>query len=394
MMLGYMLARAGIRATVLEKHGDFLRDFRGDTVHPSTLQILRELGLFERFDRLPQHRIQQVNIELGDRMQPFADFGGLEPFDYIALVPQWNFLNLLASAGRAYAEFDLRMSTVADSLMEENGRVIGVRAHDRDNELEIHADLVIGCDGRHSTLRSAAGLTPVEYGAPMDVLWFRISRKSSDPPDVFGRAAYGHMIVLLNRNTYWQVAYVVPKGAADQLRQSSLEDFRANVAKLAPFLADRMKDLTAWSDLKLLEVKVNRLERWYRPGLLLIGDAAHGMSPVGGVGINLAIQDAVAAANALVPALLAKSGPPEAKVLRAVQRRREFPTRITQALQRLIQNRVISHALEQSDEPVHLPSIVRGLLHFRSMRRIPARLLGYGIRREHVRTKPATVRRA
>jgi 2-polyprenyl-6-methoxyphenol hydroxylase-like FAD-dependent oxidoreductase len=389
MMLGYMLARAGVRTTVLEKHGDFLRDFRGDTVHPSTLQILRELGLFERFDRLPQQRIQQVNIELGDRMQPFADFDGLEPFDYIALVPQWNFLNLLALAGRAYPEFDLRMSTVAEELLEENGQVVGVRARTNERELEIRADLVIGCDGRHSTLRSAAGLTPVEYGAPMDVLWFRLSYKAGDPENLFGHAAHGHMIVLLNRTTYWQIAYVVAKGTAEQLRTQPLATFCAEIARLAPFLGDRCGEIKSWDDVKLLEVKVNRLERWYQPGLLLIGDAAHAMSPIGGVGINLAIQDAVAAANILVPALLAKSGSPGAEVLRAVQRRRELPTRITQGLQGLIQKRVISRALEQTGEPVQLPSLVRGLLHFRSMRQIPARLLGYGIRREHVKTVQA-----
>jgi 2-polyprenyl-6-methoxyphenol hydroxylase-like FAD-dependent oxidoreductase len=389
MMLGYMLARAGINATVLEKHGDFLRDFRGDTVHPSTLQILRELGLFERFDRLPQHRIQQVNIELGNRMQPFADFDGLEPFDYIALVPQWNFLNLLAIAGRAYPEFQLRMSTVAEGLIEQEGRVVGVRARHEEREIEIRADLVIGCDGRHSTLRSAAGLTPIEYGAPMDVLWLRLSRKPGDPENLFGHAAHGHMIVLLNRTTYWQVAYVVAKGTADQLRAQPLTAFCGEIARLAPFLADRCDEIKSWDDVKLLEVKVNRLERWYQPGLLLIGDAAHAMSPIGGVGIKLAIQDAVAAANILAPVLGSDAGTPKIDVLRAVQRRREFPTRITQALQRLIQNRVISRALEQSDEPVQLPSIVRGLLHFRSMRRIPARLLGYGVRREHVRTVQA-----
>ena len=386
IMLGYMLARAGIPATVLEKHRDFLRDFRGDTVHPSTLQILRELGLFERFDRLPQHRIQQVNIELGDRMQPFADFDGLEPFDYIALVPQWNFLNLLAGAGRSYGEFDLRMSTTAEGLIEENGSIVGVRARAGEREFEIRADLVVGCDGRHSTLRSAAGLAPVEYGAPMDVLWFRVSRRPEDPQDLFGRAAYGHMIVLLNRTTYWQVAYVVAKGTAEQLRAQPLADFCASVGRLAPFLGERCNEIKSWDDVKLLEVKVNRLERWYRPGLLLIGDAAHAMSPIGGVGINLAIQDAVAAANILVPALRANAGAPSTDVLRAIQRRREFPTRITQALQRLIQKRVISRALAETGEPVQLPSIVRGLLRFRTMRRIPARLLGYGVRREHVRT--------
>ena len=382
MMLGLLLARAGIRVAVLEKHADFLRDFRGDTVHPSTLQILREIGLFERFDALKQHRVQELSIAFGDRMQPFVDFRGLVPFDYLALVPQWDFLDLLADAAKACPNFDLRLSTRADALIEQGGRVIGVRTMCGEDSDEIRADLVVACDGRHSTLREAAGLVPVDYGAPMDVLWFRLPRNEDDPREVFGRAAFGHLLVLLNRDDYWQAAYVVAKGAATELRERPIGVFREQIARIAPFLAGRTARIEAWEDVKLLEVKVDRLERWYRPGLLLIGDAAHAMSPIGGVGINLAIQDAVAAANILVPAL--RRGVPDDSVLRAVQRRREFPTRFTQGVQRLIQQRVIGRVLGSTRQP-DLPPLLRWLLRFRAVRHIPARVFGYGVRRERVR---------
>ena len=389
MMLGLLLARAGIRVTALEKHADFLRDFRGDTVHPSTLQILREIGLFERFDKLKQHRVQELSIAFGDRLQPFVDFHGLKPFDYLALVPQWDFLDLLADAGKAYPDFELRMSTHAESLIEQGSRVVGVRAKHGDAAVELRADLVLACDGRHSTLREAAGMVPIDYGAPMDVLWFRLPRIDDDPKEVFGRAAFGQVLVLLNRDDYWQAAYVVAKGAAAELRERPIGVFREGVARIAPFLAGRTARIETWDDVKLLEVKVDRLKRWHRPGLLLIGDAAHAMSPVGGVGINLAIQDAVAAANILVPAL--RRGAPDESALHAVQRRREFPTRFTQALQRQIQKRVIARALG-STQQLELPKLLRWLLGFRSVRHIPARVLGYGVRREHVRTDEASGR--
>jgi 2-polyprenyl-6-methoxyphenol hydroxylase-like FAD-dependent oxidoreductase len=389
MMLGLLLARAGVRVTVLEKHKDFLRDFRGDTVHPSTLEILTEIGLFERFDKLKQHKAHDLKISFGDRMQPFVDFHGLKPFDYIALVPQWDLLNLLASAGRDYPNFDLRMSTKATGLIEENGRVVGVHAEGLTGSFDIRANLVLGTDGRHSTLRDAAKFEPIEYGAPMDVLWFRIPRMPDDPEDVFGRVSRGHMMVMLNRDEYWQCAFVVPKGDNDTLRTKPVESFREEVANVAPFIRDRMDALATWDDVKFLEVKVNRLPTWHKPGLLLIGDAAHAMSPVGGVGINLAVQDAVAAANVLAPALL-NGGTPDESILARVQKRREFPTKFTQGLQLQIQKRVISRALATSSNAIEVPGLLRFLLTFRFIRHIPARLIGYGIRREHVHSAAKT----
>ena len=387
MMLGLLLARSGVRVTVLEKHKDFLRDFRGDTVHPSTLQILSEIGLYQRFDQLKQHKAHDLSIAFGDHMQRFVELRGLKPFDYIALVPQWDFLDLVASAGRAYPHFDLRMSTQATGLIQENGRVVGVRAQSAAGEIDIRANLVVGTDGRHSTLRDAAGLTPIEYGAPMDVLWFRVPRKPDDTEDVFGRVARGHMMVMLNRDDYWQCAFVVPKGDNEKLRAKPIESFREDVAGVAPLIKDRLDVLASWDDVKFLEVKMNRLPTWYKPGLLLIGDAAHAMSPVGGVGINLAVQDAVAAANVLAPALRGGGRPDEA-VLARVQARREFPTRFTQGLQRQIQKRVISRALTTTRDVTQLPALLRFLLRFRWVRHIPARLIGYGIRREHVQIAP------
>ena len=388
MMLGLLLARSGVRVTVLEKHKDFLRDFRGDTVHPSTLQILREIGLYDRFDQIKQHKAHELKISFGDRMQPFVDFHGLKPFDYLALVPQWDLLNLLVSVGREYPNFDLRMSTKATALIEDDGRVVGVRAEGLSGPLEIRANLVIGTDGRHSTLRDAANFEPIDYGAPMDVLWFRVPRKSDDPEDVFGRVTRGHLMVMLNRDDYWQCAFVVPKGDNDRLRTKPIESFREEVANVAPFIRDRMSTLASWDDVKFLEVKVNRLPTWYKPGLLLIGDAAHAMSPVGGVGINLAVQDAVAAANILAP-VLKGGGVPDESVLARVQKRREFPTKFTQGLQRQIQQRVVSRALATTGGPIELPGLLRFLLRFRFIRHIPARLIGYGVRREHVRIAPA-----
>lgn len=386
MMLSYLLARARVPVVVLEKHADFLRDFRGDTVHPSTLEVLDEIGLLPKFERLPQRQVDHLSLHISGRVQQVIDFRGLKPFPYLSLVPQWDFLDLLAGEARRYPSFDLRMRHEAVGLIEEEGRVIGVRVRSPQGEAAIRADLVIGCDGWHSTVRAATGLRTLDYGAPMDVLWFRLPRQAGDPPDTFGIIGAGHMMVLLNRTDYWQAAYLVPKGSADALRMQPIGELRDSIAKLAPFLADRTGAAPeSWHEVKTLEVRIDRLERWYQPGLLVIGDAAHAMSPIGGVGINLAIQDAVAAANALVPVLLAER-PLDETPLRAIQARRLPPTKLIQAVQLQLQKRVISRALAQSGRPPRVPAILRWLLRFRAVRHIPARLFGYGFRREHVRT--------
>ena len=388
LMLGYLLARAGVPVIVLEKHADFLRDFRGDTVHPSTLQVLDEVGLQDRFSQLSQRRVHQLGVRIGNRLQQVVDFRGLKPFDYLSLVPQWDFLDMLADEGRRYPGFDLRLRHKAIGLIEQQGRVAGVRVLSPDGELAIPADLVVACDGRQSVLREAAGLRAKEFGAPMDVLWFRLKRDDSDPEDTFLILGSGRLMVLLNRTEYWQAAYLVPKGSDKQLRSHQIENLRNSVARLVPFLADCSNELRSWDDVKTLEVRVDRLERWYRPGLLLIGDAAHAMSPIGGVGINLAIQDAVAAANVVAPALAA-GGPIGEALLRKVQDRRLPPTRWTQAVQLQIQRRLISKVLSRSEEPPEIPPVIRWLLRFRAVRNIPARLIGHGFRREPVRTVEA-----
>jgi 2-polyprenyl-6-methoxyphenol hydroxylase-like FAD-dependent oxidoreductase len=385
IVLGLLLARAGVRVTVLEKHADFLRDFRGDTVHPSTLTLIDELGLRERFDKLPQHRVQNLGVRLGNEIQPLADFHGLAPYDYMALVPQWDLLDLLVEAARAYPTFELRMRTEATGLIERDGRIVGVRARAPEGERTLEANLVVGADGRSSILRAAAGLSPVELGAPMDVLWFRLPRHADDTEDTFGAAGPGRIMVLINRGDYWQLAYLVKKGTDAAMRQGPIDVFREQVASLASFLADRVHEIKTWDDVKLLEVKVDRLPRWYRPGLLFIGDAAHAMSPIGGVGINLAVQDAVAAARILSEPLLRGGDIGEAP-LRAVQRRRSWPTRIVQAIQIAAQNRIIETTLDGATP--HIPALLHAILRLRAVRNLPARLVGYGIFREHLPPLP------
>ena len=385
MMLGYLLGRAGIDVVVLEKHADFFRDFRGDTVHPSTLAILDEIGLHETFDKLPQRRVDHLAGIVAGREQQIVDFRGLKPYDYLALVPQWDFLDMLADAGRKLPGFDLRMRHQATGLIEETGRTVGVRVESPEGGYALRANLVIACDGRHSTLRGSAGLKAREYGAPMDVLWFRMPRSASDPQDTFGIVDRGHMMVLLNRTDYWQVAFVVPKGSDAALRARSIDALRETVSQLAPFLADRRDAIESWGTVKTLEVQVDRLQRWHAPGLLLIGDAAHAMSPIGGVGINMAIQDAVAAANALAKPLR-EGGAIDESLLARVQQRREWPVKVVQRVQIAMQKRLISRVLEQSGEPPRVPAPLRFLLGFRSVRHLPARLFGYGLRQEHVHT--------
>ena len=382
VMLGFLLARAGVRTVVLERHKDFFRDFRGDTIHPSTLQIMHELGLLDAFLKLPHQQIRALRVLVGDTEIQVADFSHLPTVcKYIALMPQWDFLNFLAEQGRRYPDFDLHMETEATDLMVESDRVVGLRAAGPGGPLEIRADLVVGADGRHSTVRERAGFAVTNLGAPMDVLWMRMSRHQSDPEQTGGFVNYGHLLVTLNRGDYWQCAFVIRKGGYDEVRSRGLDAFRAEIVRLAPYLADRVHELKDWDDIKLLTVAVDRLTRWWRPGLLCIGDAAHAMSPVGGVGVNLAVQDAVAAANIL--ALPLREGRLTTADLAAVQRRRTFPMKVVQGMQIAVQSRICDPLLV-SDKPITAPWLVRLFNRFPVLRRIPARIVGIGVRPEHV----------
>ncbi len=383
MMLGYLLARAGVDTVVLEKHADFLRDFRGDTVHPSTLEVMHELGLLEAFLQRPHQKLSRIEGQVGGRPIVMADFAHLPVrCPYIAFMPQWEFLDFLAQQARKLPRFRLLMEAEATGLVEKAGNVLGVTGTSPDGPLEVRAELTVAADGRHSLLRDRAGLEVEEFGAPMDVLWMRLSRRADDPPNTLGRINAGRILVTLDRGDYWQCAYVIPKGGYDALRRGSLEAFRAGIVAVAPHLRERVGELHGWDDIKLLTVQVNRLRRWHRPGFLCIGDAAHAMSPIGGVGINLAIQDAVAAANLLSKPLL--RGAPGDGELSAVQRRRDFPTRMTQRMQLFLQRNVIGRVLASGATPgIAWP--IRLMQRFPVLRRIPARLIGMGFRPEHVR---------
>ena len=386
MMLGFLLARAGVEVVVLEKHTDFLRDFRGDTIHPSTLQIMHELGLLDEFLRRPHQELDHIDARIGDVQVTVADFSHLPTrCKFIAFMPQWDFLDFLAERGRQYPPFHLRMEAEATDLLRDNGRVIGVLAKTLRGTLQVRASLVVGADGRHSVVRANAGLEPINLGAPMDVLWMRLSKSPSDPPQTLGQISAGNVLILLDRGDYWQCAYVIPKGAFEAIQARGISVFREDLARRASFLRDRVAELGQWSDVKLLTVRVDRLNQWHRPGLLCIGDAAHAMSPIGGVGINLAIQDAVAAANILARPLV--RGVVTESLLHQVQRRRELPTHLTQRMQLFIQNNGIRNVLAASgDKPLTLPLPFRLLRDWKWMRRIPARLIGMGFRPEHVKT--------
>jgi 2-polyprenyl-6-methoxyphenol hydroxylase-like FAD-dependent oxidoreductase len=384
MMLGLLLARAGVDVIVVEKHADFFRDFRGDTIHPSTLEVVHELGLLEDFLTRPHQELRLLRGWIGDEMIPVADFSHLPTrCKFIALMPQWDFLDFLAQHARKYPNFRLRVQAEVNDLIEEGGRVVGVRARTPAGALEVRADLVIGADGRHSTVREKAGLQTDDLGAPMDVLWLRLSQRPGDPKESMGRFDPGHVFVMIDRGDYWQCAFVIPKGGFDEVKRRGLATFRDEVARVAPVLRDRVGEIADWDDVKLLTVAVNRVREWYRPGLLCIGDAAHAMSPIGGIGINLAIQDAVAAGNILAEPL--RRGPADVETLRAVQRRRELPTRITQRAQVLIQNRVIGRVLTTAAKSFSMPLVLRLLRDWPFLRRIPARLMGMGVRPEHVK---------
>jgi 2-polyprenyl-6-methoxyphenol hydroxylase-like FAD-dependent oxidoreductase len=389
MMLGLLLARAGVDVAVLEKHADFLRDFRGDTIHPSTLEVMHELGVLERLLTLPHQKVPRIRAQFGDLALTVADFSSLSTqCRFVAFMPQWDFLNFLAEEAARYSTFQLRRQADVTELIEEKGSVVGLQANTSDGPLEVRADLVVGADGRHSIVRAKAGLSIEEFGAPMDVLWFRLSRRVNDPGDPVGRFDAGRIFIMLNRGDYWQCGFVIPKGSRDQLQGQGLPAFRDAVAQLAPFMADRIGELRDWEPIKLLTVQVDRLRQWYRPGLLCIGDAAHAMSPVGGVGINLAIQDAVATANHLAVPL--RDGPVTIEDLRKVQQRREWPTRMTQRVQLAIQDRVIRRALTNTDR-FSPPFAIRLLALIPFLRRIPARMIGLGVRPEHVHTSDTKI---
>ncbi|MFC7329434.1 FAD-dependent oxidoreductase [Marinactinospora rubrisoli] len=392
VFLGLLLARAGVETVVLEKHADFLRDFRGDTVHPSTLQVLDELGLIEGFLRMPHRKVDRLAFTTTDGRSASFTLDGVHPrYPYIAMVPQWDLLNLLTEHARRRPNFRLLMESKVTGLIREVGAVRGLRYRDADGEHELRADLTVAADGRHSLLREAAGLTPIEFGAPMDVLWLRVSRDSEGPEGLQGRLGQGKMAVAIDRGDNWQVAYLVPKGGYEQVRERGIADVRADLRELLPYLGDRIEEFDGWDRGAVLQVAVNRLTRWYRPGLLFIGDAAHAMSPVGGVGINLAVQDAVAAANILTDDLLRaqESGrhrPLPEVLLARVQRRRWTPTVATQTIQRLLQTQIIGRSLNSRTPRLHL---LRAVAESPFLRRIPPKMLAVGLLPEHVRTEPA-----
>ena len=387
MMLGFLLARAGVDVLVLEKHADFLRDFRGDTIHPSTLEVMYELGLLEEFLKRPHQQADELRGLIGDDLIVLADLKHLPTHcKFIALMPQWDFLDFLADHAKRYAGFALRMRTDVGELLFDGKKVVGLRAKTPDGDLEVRADLVVGADGRHSTVRERAGLEVKDIGAPMDVLWMRLSKRPGDGGQLMGRILPGRLFVMIDRGDYWQCAYVIPKGGFDEVRRKGLDAFRRSLVEINPALGDRVQELASWDDIKLLTVVIDRLKRWYRDGLLCIGDAAHAMSPVGGIGINVAIQDAVAAGNILGPAL--RKGPVPESLLAEVQKRREWPTRMTQSLQVVVQNLVIRNVLQMQKKP-RPPFIVKLFNWFPALRRIPGRIIGMGFRPEHVRTPEA-----
>jgi 2-polyprenyl-6-methoxyphenol hydroxylase-like FAD-dependent oxidoreductase len=382
LMLGYLLARAGVRVTVLEKHADFLRDFRGDTVHPSTLEIMVELGLIDRFLKLPHQKVERLAGQVGDTPVMIADFTHLPVRErYIAMMPQWDFLNFIASEAAKYPTFTLLMNTEATDVIEQGDKVVGVKVNAPDGSKVIRADLTVAADGRNSVLRTRVDLPIVDLGAPMDALWFKVPAQPEDSGQTMGRFGAGYILAMLYRGDYWQCAYVIPKGSLETLKAGGLDGFRDAVAAASTFSRERMNAIASWEDVKLLTVRVDRLEQWYRPGFLCIGDAAHAMSPIGGVGVNLAVQDAVAAANILAKPL--KSGTVGISELRDVQKRRMFPTRVTQAIQVAAQNNIIGPTLGLREQPTP-PFALRLMQQFPVLQRVPARVLGLGVRRETV----------
>jgi 2-polyprenyl-6-methoxyphenol hydroxylase-like FAD-dependent oxidoreductase len=386
MMAGYLFARAGIPVIVLEKHADFFRDFRGDTIHPSTLELMYELGFLGEFLKQPHQEVRELRAVINGQTVPIADLTKLPTrCKFIAFMPQWDFLNFLSTRAKEFRGFQLLMQHEVIDLTFDEQRVTGVRVKTPGGELEIHADLIIGADGRHSIVQSRAGLERQEFGAPIDVLWMRVSKKQDDPKQSFGFFQQGKLLVLLDRGDYWQCGLVIPKGGFDEIKTRGLEQFQKDVASFAGFLRDRVSELDDWSKIKLLTVQINRLRDWCRDGLLCIGDSAHAMSPAGGVGINLAIQDAVATANLLAEKL--RTGPVSVEDLRKVQARREWPTQLIQAMQVFIHRRVVTG--RTSDPKGSLPFVFRLVKWFPFLRQIPARFIGIGPRQEHFRSPTA-----
>ena len=400
MMTGYLLARAGVEVVVLEKHPDFNRDFRGDTIHPSTLELMHELGLLEEFLRLPHQELHELRAIMNGHVVPMADFSHLPTrCKFIAFMPQWDFLNFLASRAKRFSTFHLHMlhevtdlifghDREADGLKPSNpvsARVLGVRAKTPDGERNFLADLVVGADGRHSIVHRRAGLALRDFGVPIDVLWTRLSKRESDPKQSLGFFRQRRLLVLLDRGDYFQVGFVIPKGKFEQIKQDGFAKFHAEIVAMAPFLRDRVAELDDWSKIKLLTVQINRLERWAREGLLCIGDSAHAMSPAGGVGINLALQDAVATANLLAVKL--RAGPVSLADLEQVQKRREWPVRLIQRMQVFIHRYVVSARPSRGSDS--LPFIGRLFRWFPLLRRLPARFVGIGPRPEHIHSPSA-----
>jgi 2-polyprenyl-6-methoxyphenol hydroxylase-like FAD-dependent oxidoreductase len=381
IMLGYLLARKGVSVRVLEKHKDFFRDFRGDTVHPSTLELMHELGILQDFLRVPHQQLTSVGGVYGGFAFKAADFTHLPTHcKFVALMPQWDFLDFLSGKARQYPSFELRMEHEAVDLIRDSGRIGGVKAKTPAGETEVRADLVVGCDGRHSIIRQAAGLEVVELGVPIDVLWFRVSRQPNDPENLLGNINYGKALILIDRGDYFQAGLIIRKGGFDEIKAGGLEALQNSIREIAPYLGNRPEEIQSWDQVKLLTVQINRLRQWYRPGLLCIGDAAHAMSPAGGVGINLAIQDAVATANLLADALREQRLTTD--LLAAVQRRREFPTRVTQEVQANA-HRLFEKVFENPG-PAVAPWQLKVVVEIPGVQRALARIVGMGVRPEHI----------
>jgi 2-polyprenyl-6-methoxyphenol hydroxylase-like FAD-dependent oxidoreductase len=382
MMLGYLLARAGVDVTVLEKHNDFFRDFRGDTVHPSTLEVMHELGILEEFLKVPHQKLTSTGGMFGEFAFRAASFRHVPAHcKFVALMPQWDFLDFLSEQAKRFPSFGLRMQHEVVDLIRDAGRIAGVEARTPEGTVQIRAHLVIGCDGRHSITRKAAQLEVLEFGVPIDVLWFRISRSGYDPEQLLGNINYGKALILINRGDYFQAGFLIRKGSFEEMKRNGLPAFRKSLREIAPYLGDRVKEVQDWEEVKLLSVQINRLKRWHRPGLLCIGDAAHAMSPVGGVGINLAIQDAVAAANLLARPLRERRVTDA--LLGRVQCRREFPTRVTQFLQVNVHN--VFQRVFQTTAPMKAPWQLKFVVQIPGVQHVLGRVIGIGIRPEHIR---------